>query len=514
MRDTNQWWRPLYSDLKDHFQKGNLPENLPSLFKAEFGIWLALTLEILPKDIWAVLGMANFVDANWTEKEKSLIAISSFYISDDRRSWNEDIQRYQAFDAKIRLFDLDDGEKAINQLPLSALTKKRLDFFRKLASTPPPLAMSGKDYAEPGKKYFYKVRTLDNRRVIREVNLPNEWKEYIPKTPSFLDINLPNPRNIDVPFSELKEIARFLDDIEAASKTRPPFLPAGSWMKKLDSISLKLFQPKGKLEESFELPLENTVHIPGTLSVGKTTLAFLLAVWSIYKGYRITLVLNDVSSILRFVNEINQRLLHPVLKENPHLLPAIKKANHARYRATGRGSSFAVPILGRSAKAKHIEQLYQDSFEEAKRKNVSHLDHYGWRYLSTACAIDAHSLVSDDFTGPIPTGEFPCDRLWEESGDGKHLAQNQLCPLLGVCPVHQSSSDLSAAPIWVCSPASLVSSKISSNLLPYKMSYYELVYRTSDIVIIDECDQAQSTFDDIFLPDSISGGPRTRTSIK
>ena len=507
MRDTNQWWRPLYSDLKDHFQKGNLPENLPSLFKAEFGIWLALTLEILPKDIWAVLGMANFVDANWTEKEKSLIAISSFYISDDRRSWNEDIQRYQAFDAKIRLFDLDDGEKAINQLPLSALTKKRLDFFRKLASTPPPLAMSGKDYAEPGKKYFYKVRTLDNRRVIREVNLPNEWKEYIPKTPSFLDINLPNPRNIDVPFSELKEIARFLDDIEAASKTRPPFLPAGSWMKRLDSISLKLFQPKGKLEESFELPLENTVHIPGTLSVGKTTLAFLLAVWSIYKGYRITLVLNDVSSILRFVNEINQRLLHPVLKENPHLLPAIKKANHARYRATGRGSSFAVPILGRSAKAKHIEQLYQDSFEEAKRKNVSHLDHYGWRYLSTACAIDAHSLVSDDFTGPIPTGEFPCDRLWEESGDGKHLAQNQLCPLLGVCPVHQSSSDLSAAPIWVCSPASLVSSKISSNLLPYKMSYYELVYRTSDIVIIDECDQAQSTFDDIFLPDSILAGP-------
>jgi hypothetical protein len=39
------------------------------------------------------------------------------------------------------------------------------------------------------------------------------------------------------------------------------------------------------------------------------------------------------------------------------------------------------------------------------------------------------------------------------------------------------------------------------------MSYYELVYRTSDIVIIDECDQAQSTFDDIFLPDSILAGP-------
>ena len=160
--------------------------------------------------------------------------------------------------------------------------------------------------------------------------------------------------------------------------------------------------------------LDKTVHIPGTLSVGKSTLAFLLAVWSVYKGYRITLVLNDVSSILRFVNEINQRLLHPVLKEKPDLLPVIEKADHARYRDTGRGSSFAVPILGRSGKSKHIEQLYQDSFEEAKRKNVSHLDHYGWRYLNTACAVDSHSLASDDFAGPIPAGEFPCDRLGED----------------------------------------------------------------------------------------------------
>ena len=111
MRDTNQWWRPLYSQLKEHFEKGNLPENLPSLFKAEFGLWLALTLELLPKDIWAVLGMASFVDAHWTEQERSLIAISSFYISDDRRSWNEDIKRYMSFDGKIRLFDLDNEEE-------------------------------------------------------------------------------------------------------------------------------------------------------------------------------------------------------------------------------------------------------------------------------------------------------------------------------------------------------------------------------------------------------------------
>lgn len=508
MRDTNQWWRPLYNELKDYYEKDNLPENLPSLFKAEFGIWLASTLELPSKDIWAVLGMSNFVNAGWTEKEKSLIAVSSFYISDDRRSWNEGIQRYSSFDAKLRLFDLsDDNGHIIKQLPLSVLTKKRLDFYQKLATTPPPLARLSREFAEPGKKYFYKVRTADNRRVIREVNLPVEWKQYPPQEQSFININLPDPGKIRVELSELKEVAQLLDDIENASIICPPLLSPGNWCERLDNISLKLFRQQGKLEESPELQLERTVHLPGTLSVGKSTLAFLMAVWSVYKGYRITLVLNDVSSILKFVNEINQHLLHPVLKEQPNLLPIFEKAEHARYRDTGRGSSFAVPILGRSAKAKHIDQLYQDSFEEAKRKNVSHLDHYGWRYLSTACALDSHSLASDDFAGPIPAGEFPCDRLGEASSNGKQIEQDRLCPLLNICPVQQSSKDLPSAPIWVCSPASLVSAKITGNLLPHKMSYYELVYRTSDIVIIDECDQAQSTFDDIFLPDSILAGP-------
>lgn len=507
MRDTNQWWRPLYNDLKDFYEKGNLPENLPTLFQAEFGIWLAFTLRLQPKDIWAVFGMANFIDGDWTSEEKKIIAISGFYISDDRRSWNEDIQRYQTFDAKIRLFDLDNDEKIIKQLPLNVVTKKRLDFFQKLATTPPLLAKSGKEFAEPGKKYFYKIRTADNRRIVREVVLPGEWSQLVQKSGNYLDINLPNPEKIEVKLAELREVARFLDDLETASKINPPLIPAGHWLQRLDNIGLKVFVQKGLLEDSPELILENTVHLPGTLSVGKSTLAFLLAVWSVYKGYRITLILNDVSSILRFVNDINQRLLHPVLRQKPHLLPVMKKADGARCQNTSRGYSFAVPILGKSSKAKHIEQLYQDSFEEAKRKNVSHIDHYGWRYLNTACAIESHSLVSDDFAGPIPAGEFPCEKLGEASSNGEQLAQDKLCPLIRMCPVHQSSRDLPTAPIWVCSPASLVSSKIPSSLLPYKMSYYELVYRVSDLVIIDECDQAQSTFDDIFLPDSILAGP-------
>ena len=507
MRDTNQWWRPLYNDLKNFYEKGNLPENLPTLFQTEFGIWLAFTLNLLPKDIWAVFGMANFIDGDWTDDEKKIIAISSFYISNDRRSWNEDIQRYQTFDSKIRLFDLDNEEKCIKQIPPNVLTKRRLEFFQKLATTPPPLTRSGKEFAEPGKKYFYKIRTADNRRVIREVVLPNEWGQLTQKPENFLNINLPNPEKIMVKFAELREIARFLDELEAVSKLHPPLIPLGHWRERLDNIGLKIFSHRGHLKDSSELLLENTVHLPGTLSVGKSTLAFLLAVWSVYKGYRITLILNDVSSILRFVNEINQRLLHPVLRQKTHLFPMIEKADYARYQNTIRGSSFAVPILGRSSKAKHIEQLYQDSYEEAKRKNVSHINHYGWHYLNTACAIESHSLVSDDYAGPIPAGEFPCEKLGEASSDGRQIAQDKLCPLVNICPVHQSSRDIPTAPIWVCSPASLVSSKIPSNLLPYKMSYYELVYRASDIVVIDECDQAQSTFDDIFLPDSILAGP-------
>jgi hypothetical protein len=508
MRDTNQWWRPLYNDIKEHFNKENLPQNLPSLFKTEFGIWLAVELGLHPNNIWAVLAMSNYVNSNWTEDEKSMIAISSFYISDDRRSWNESIQRYRALDSNIRLFDVDQGGSISGHIPFNVLTKKRDGFYRKLSTTPPVYKKSGKEYAEPNKKYFYKIRTTDNRRIIREVTLPAEWAKYVPQADRFFDINLPDPRPIVIRFDELLEISRFLDTLEDKSKLHPPVLNSGKWVERFDNIILKKFQEKGLLQESHELLLENTFHLPGTLSVGKSTLAFLIAVWSVIKGYRITLVFNDVSSILRFTNEINQRLLHPFLRENPDLLPHMEKAEISRFANTGRGSSaIAVPILGRSSRSNHIEQMYQDSFEDAKRKNVSHLDHYGWRYLSTACAVDAYSLVTEDFIGPIPTGEFPCERLSENNSDGKSTAIDRICPLLGICPVHEASRDLAFAPIWVCSPASLVSSRIFSNMLPYTMSYYELVYRMSDIVIIDECDQVQSTFDDIFLPSSILAGP-------
>src|SRR5258705_14005479 len=108
MRETNLWWHPLQSEMQSHINKENLPQNFPSLFKAEFGIWLADMLRLHPKDIWAVLDMSDFIDSEWTQDEKSMIAISSFYISDDRRSWNEGIQRYRTYDPKLRLFDIDE----------------------------------------------------------------------------------------------------------------------------------------------------------------------------------------------------------------------------------------------------------------------------------------------------------------------------------------------------------------------------------------------------------------------
>ena len=508
MRDTNQWWRPLYNDVQDHLNKENLPQNLPSLFRAEFGIWLAVRLGLHPKDIWAALAMSDFVGSNWTQDEKSMIAVSSFYIGDDRRSWNEGIQRYRAFDSNIRLYDVDQNGSITGHIPLNVLTKKRDGFYRKLATTPPPYKKSEREYAQPKKKYFYKVRTTDNRRVIREVTLPAEWTKYIPQSDHFINMNVPDPRPVAIRLDELLEVARFLDNLENESRLHPPVLTPGKWVERFENIIFKKFQKNGLLKESREIVLEDIVHIPGTLSVGKSTLAFLIAAWGALKGYRITLVLNDVSSILRFIDEINQRLLHPLLGQKPSLFPKIKKVEDSRFRNTSRGSSpLAVPILGRSSRSNHIEQMYQDSFEDAKRKNLSHLNHYGWRYLSTACAIDAHSMATDDFVGPIPAGEFPCERLSEDNSDGKLAPIDNSCPLLDICPVHEASRDLVYAPIWVCSPASLVSSRVPSNLSPHKMSYYELVYRMSDMVIIDECDQAQSTFDDIFLPSSILAGP-------
>ena len=517
MRQTNKWWRPLYDELKNSLGKDDVPDSAPTLFRVECGLWLSIRLDIPPVDLWATIGLSDFIDANWTDGERRFISIARYYLSDDRHSWRAALELYRNFEPKFRLYDLsEDLSDATSIYPPSAYTLNRENFYSSLLSTPLEYKTVEIQAASCGQRYRYKVKNNENQRFVRDVYVPEEWSDFIgdwavPDKDQLYLKGKPSKENICIHFDQLAEIASFLDNLEEASVSTKSKLSVGNWKQRLSSIQLRLFNSQNQLEISRVLELSGNIHLPGTLSVGKSTLAFLISVWCVINQYRITLILNDVSSILSMANELNQHLLHPLVLEGKISLP--NGLGPRAVESTTRGattSPIAVPILGKTSRDKHVKQLYQDTFEDAAKMHSSHASHWGWRWLDTKCAIDALSSDAGDFRGPIPLGQEPCERLLlvdENNSDDDINGSSLICPLLGKCPVHQASRDLPTAFVWLTSPAALISSYVSRNITSKRITYYELVYRCSDVVIVDECDQAQSNIDGLFLPVNILAGP-------
>ncbi len=516
MRQTNKWWRTLYDELKNSLDKDDVPDSAPTLFRVECGLWLSIHLGIPPVDLWATIGLSDFIDANWTDDERRLISIARYFLSDDRHSWRTALELYRNFEPKFRLYDLSENlSTATKTYPPSSYTLTRENFYSSILSTPLEYQTVEIQAASCGQRYRYKVKNHENQRFVRDVHIPAEWSDFIGTwaAPDKDQINLkgnPSKENIRIHFDQLAEIASFLDNLEEASTSTKSKLTIGNWKQRLSSIRLRLFNSQNQLEVSGILELSGNIHLPGTLSVGKSTLAFLISVWCVINQYRITLILNDVSSILSMANELNQHLLHPLILDGKIHLPSNLAPRVVE--STTRGAitlPIAVPILGKTSRDKHVKQLYQDTFEDAAKVHSSHASHWGWRWLDTKCAIDALSSDSGDFRGPIPLGQEPCERLLlaGDDGDEDKDGGNFICPLFGKCPVHQASRDLPTASIWLISPAALISSYVSRNITSKRITYYELVYRCSDVVVVDECDQAQSNIDGLFLPVNILAGP-------
>jgi len=135
-------------------------------------------------------------------------------------------------------------------------------------------------------------------------------------------------------------------------------------------------------------------------------------------------------------------------------------------------------------------------------------DHVGFRWLSTACPLDGLRDSDQVFV----LGRQPCLTLAaiaaaqgdtaSEEADGTEAASNKLsaCPLFSACPYHQAQRDLVDAAIWIATPASLIYSRVSPHLNPERMRFLELVYRYSDLLIVDEVDQVQVQLDLSFSP--------------
>jgi hypothetical protein len=274
---------------------------------------------------------------------------------------------------------------------------------------------------------------------------------------------------ISVTIAELEGVARELDEEDARDPTRVPRNFFTRLRSEQGEAVFSVLSPQGAgLAPTDRIELDDVSHMIGLPGAGKSTLIFLLVVLLARQGRRVTLLVPSIEFALAL------------------------DADFTRY---------SVPtalLVGQSpdARRRHATRLAE---------RIATLDIAGFgqtapgaELLGTRCALAGFVSV------PPPGFDFPHDRppcrslrqaaVNREGKEGKE--GNRLCPLAVACGRQRSSRRLADAAALV-HIGHVISTEVvaSPHFHTERMREFEMLARTSDLVIVDEVDGAQSALD-------------------
>lgn len=268
----------------------------------------------------------------------------------------------------------------------------------------------------------------------------------------------PSRHPFTISWDQLRETATWADAAEARLG-----LPASSWAGRLADIGLALRSTDGQLRPSETLEISGMFHLLGMVGSGKSTLMDLITMHAGRNGLRVTLVVGDVTTLLRKVGY---------------------------FTALGLAAG---PVIGQSNRPRHVERLHRLVSGDDTR--LTALTSPLFDLVSTACPLDG---LRDHAPRPWNLRRAPCTRLYDAAEDppGRPFA----CPLWNACQRHAPTRALVDASIWVATIPSLIYSQVPEHINAERVRYLEVAWRRSDLIMIDEADQAQAQLDTIFSP--------------
>jgi hypothetical protein len=463
MRSSSGWHRRLSRELKDVWPAslGGFPP--AAMLSVELGLYLLQ--EVMPDraaaDAWTLFGGYPYAEALGyvrTAEQRLLIRRARHYLWQmrRRRTWLTHLEDYLRVPPELRGYDL----KSADDVPASrspARAARRFEKFGDLLTIPPEFVRRRMPLATAG----------DYRFPVRDRNVSVTFTAALAEGPpvpahDLTDEPAGQGEPIAVTWEELEASAREMDRIEAG----PPLAKRGDWANRLGRVKLFIRQGDG-FAGGIPLAIAGMLHLVGMVGAGKSTLRDILAYWcATQRGLRVTIVVGDVAEVLAVVDTLT-RLGVP-----------------------------AAPILGQSTRERHIQRMHRRLATAGAPAMLAH-EHPGFRYLSSACAVDALRGLEAD--RPLRVGEAPCTILYpaktEDEGSSPHG-----CPLWSRCPRHHGARDLVSARVWVATPASLVHSAVPPHQTDAHIRYLELACRASDLVIVDEADRVQMQLDAAFAP--------------
>ncbi len=475
MRNTYSWKQGILKQLRPQWTN-DASLSPQACCDVELGLYALLRL--LPGEqanaLWVLLIGYPFKlpqATHWSEQERRMRQVLRYLLSHYKsyQGWRRAVERYSRLPARLRLYDIQQDGRIISHADKVSIGSNRERIYGQILSQNVPFARDTVHLAGAGRYLCV------GGKLTAEVILPEDLvRACAARASRGHDLQTKQRRPpVTVTFQELLDTARWMDE-----ETSRRQLPSASWYTRLKRVQLEMFDESGeKLSATSTLSWEGMLHLVGMVSSGKSTLMDVLAVWAARKGLHVTIVVGDV------VSALNRAQLFVQL--------GIR----------------AAPILGASNRERHTNRLHRILHTERPLMPL-YQDHVGFRWLSTACPLDG--LRDSDQVFAL--GRQPCLTLTAITAarsdtsagedDNTEEGSNKLyaCPLFSGCPYHQAQRDLVDADIWIATPASLIYSRVAQHLNPERMRFLELVYRRSDLVIVDEVDQVQVQLDLSFSP--------------
>jgi hypothetical protein len=463
MRSSNGWYQGLVKELRDVWPAdlGGFPP--AAMLSVELGLFLLQ--QVMPDrvagDSWTLFGGYPYGEAFGyirTDEQRLLIRRARHYLwpMRRRRVWLSHLENYLRVPPELRGYDLKGADDTpVRRSP--ARVANRFEKFEELLTTPPEFVRRPMPLAAAG-EYWFPVR--DRRHSVTFSDALAAGPQASAHDLTAEPVGRGEP--ITVTWAELMAAAAEMDEIEM----RLPDTRRGDWVNRLSRVKLFVRQGGG-FEDGMPLAIAGLLHLVGMVGAGKSTLRDILTYRCATKhGLRVTIVVGDVAESLAVVET---------------------------FRRLG---VLAAPILGQTTRERHIQRLHRRLATAGAPVMLAH-EHPGFRYLSSACAVDA--LRGLDADQPLRVGQAPCTMLFSASA-GDNRPPRRGCPLWNRCPRHHGARDLVDARVWVATPASLVHSAVPPHQTQARIRYLELACRASDLVIVDEADRVQMQLDTAFAP--------------
>lgn len=324
----------------------------------------------------------------------------------------------------------------------------------------PPYAQRELRFAESGHarvelRQGQEVRTFN----IPHLGVPLPDRGMLPKRA----VNPP----ISIKWERLLLVAQEVDARETATDF-PKWMPRLNLHSRLSKIRIESLSTE--FFQNGTITLDGTRHIVGMLSSGKSTLlqALLFALATPDYGKKVLVLSPDTASASQLVARL-----------------------HAH------GYSQATVISSARNRDEHLSMAHwnaqgypSDAMLEATAAMT--------RSLGVACPLEGFQpppQFSDDPTSQtvLRLSDKPCHRLKQQGKSRTDVERS--CPLIGACPLHEQQSKLGTANVIAMTPQALLHMTVDKAFVTEEMSFPELFQFIADVVLIDEADSVQATFD-------------------